>query len=405
MDAAQWIKLSSNLLFIAFIIYLINSIIFVIAILGKKWANRDPLDHQQTWGKRGIKLGVIGLLCHLGYVLARWIGQGHIPLTSMFEYMTFLSLTLIIAFLIIYQIYKVISLGAFVLPLAVTLIGWASVFDRTPTPLIPALQSNWLTMHVSLTALSQGIFAVSFAAGLMYVLRTVDQSKPSKQTWFVEFFLAVVLMLVGFVVTTSLFSGLNYEASFQYVNEREVMQEIKYSLPPIAGPYEGIPLKEEQMKPLITTPSWMKGVDAPRKYNTMIWSILSGAVLYLLLRLLLRRRLGALLQTWLMDLKPAMLDEIAYRAIAIAFPIFTLGGLIFAMIWAEQAWGRFWGWDPKEIWALITWLFYSAYLHLRLSKGWQGSKSAWLAVGGFIIIMFNLVFINLIVAGLHSYAS
>lgn len=404
MDAAGWIKLSSHLLFIAFIIYLLGSFIFVISILGKKWSNLDPEEHQRKWGRLGILFAVLGMLAHLGYVLSRWLGQGHIPLTSMFEYMTFLALTIIIAFLIIHKLYGVTSLGAFVLPLTLTLIGWASVFDQSPTPLIPALQSNWLTFHVSLTALSQGIFAVSFAAGLMYVLRTVDQSKASRQTGYVEFFLAVVLMLVGFVVTTTIFSSLGYQASFQYVNERNVTQEIEYTLPPIAGPYEGIPLKEDQMQPLISTPSWMKGIDAPRKFNTLIWSILSGTILYVLLRLIFRRRLGAVIQPWLMDLKPALLDEISYRAIAIAFPIFTLGGLIFAMIWAEQAWGRFWGWDPKEIWALITWLFYSAYLHLRLSKGWHGSKSAWLAVGGFIVIMFNLVFVNLVVAGLHSYA-
>ena len=94
----------------------------------------------------------------------------------------------------------------------------------------------------------------------------------------------------------------------------------------------------------------------------------------------------------------------SYRAIAIGFPIFALGGLVFAMIWAQIAWTRFWGWDPKEVWALVTFLFYAVYLHLRLSNGWHGEKSAWLCVIGFAIIMFNLVFVNLVIAGLHSYA-
>ena len=98
------------------------------------------------------------------------------------------------------------------------------------------------------------------------------------------------------------------------------------------------------------------------------------------------------------------MDEITYRSVLIAFPIFTLGALFFAMIWAQIAWGRFWGWDPKEVWALITFLFYAVFLHLRLSVGWEGKKSAWLAVIGFCIIMFNLVVVNLILAGLHSYA-
>ena len=104
-------------------------------------------------------------------------------------------------------------------------------------------------------------------------------------------------------------------------------------------------------------------------------------------------------------MKLDFVDEISYRSVIIGFPVFTLGGLIFAMIWAQIAWSRPWGWDPKEVWALVTWLFYAAFLHLRLSKGWHGEKSAWLAVVGFAIIMFNLVAVNLVIAGLHSYAS
>lgn len=119
---------------------------------------------------------------------------------------------------------------------------------------------------------------------------------------------------------------------------------------------------------------------------------------------MVRKRLSIPISKWVQDLDASLIDEISYRAIAIGFPIFTLGALIFAMIWASEAWGRFWSWDPKEVWALITFLFYSAYLHLRLSRGWIGEKSAWLAVIGFIIVMFNLVFVNMVIAGLHSYA-
>ncbi|WP_370642492.1 cytochrome c biogenesis protein CcsA [Virgibacillus salidurans] len=83
-------------------------------------------------------------------------------------------------------------------------------------------------------------------------------------------------------------------------------------------------------------------------------------------------------------------------------PLFTLGGLIFAAIWAQIAWDRFWGWDPKEVWALITRFFCAAYLHLRLSRGWHGGTR--LTVVGFSINMFNLIVVNLVLAGLHSYA-
>ncbi len=148
----------------------------------------------------------------------------------------------------------------------------------------------------------------------------------------------------------------------------------------------------------------MHGADAGKKLNTIIWSFITGSIIYLLLRLILRKRLGAALQPLLKRSKLDLLDEITYRSVAIGFPVFTLGGLIFAAIWAQIAWDRFWGWDPKEVWALITFLFYAAYLHLRLSRGWHGEKSAWLAVIGFAIIMFNLIFVKLVIAGLHSYA-
>lgn len=90
-----------------------------------------------------------------------------------------------------------------------------------------------------------------------------------------------------------------------------------------------------------------------------------------------------MLQPLLKGVKPQTVDELSYRAIAIGFPLFALGGLAFAMIYAQIAWTRFWGWDPKEVWALITFFFYAAYLHLRLSRNWHGERSAWLAVIGF----------------------
>ncbi|CAM5480272.1 C-type cytochrome biogenesis protein CcsB OS=Lysinibacillus sphaericus OX=1421 GN=LS41612_16135 PE=4 SV=1 [Lysinibacillus sphaericus] len=99
------------------------------------------------------------------------------------------------------------------------------------------------------------------------------------------------------------------------------------------------------------------------------------------------------------------MDEVSYRAIIIGYSLFSLGGLVFAMIWAQIAWGRYWGWGlKKEVWALITFLFYAALMHLRISKNWEGERTAWMAIIGFGIIVFNQVFVNLVIAGLHSYA-
>ncbi|MFF1607181.1 c-type cytochrome biogenesis protein CcsB [Amycolatopsis sp. NPDC058278] len=98
-----------------------------------------------------------------------------------------------------------------------------------------------------------------------------------------------------------------------------------------------------------------------------------------------------------------VLDRIAYRTTIFAFPVFTFGVLCGA-VWAESAWGRFWGWDPKETVAFIAWVVYAAYLHSRATAGWRGARAAAINIVGFAAIVFNLFFVNLVTAGLHSYA-
>ena len=97
------------------------------------------------------------------------------------------------------------------------------------------------------------------------------------------------------------------------------------------------------------------------------------------------------------------LDAIAYRTAIWSFPLFGLG-IVLGAIWAESAWGRYWGWDPKETTALITWIIYALYLHARATSGWRNTKAAWINIFGFATMVFNLFFINQVVSGLHSYA-
>jgi len=97
------------------------------------------------------------------------------------------------------------------------------------------------------------------------------------------------------------------------------------------------------------------------------------------------------------------LDRIAYRTTIFGFPVFGFG-VIFGAIWAEEAWGRYWGWDPKETVAFIAWVVYAAYLHARSTAGWRDRKAAWINVVGFVAMVFNLFFVNLVTVGLHSYA-
>ena len=108
---------------------------------------------------------------------------------------------------------------------------------------------------------------------------------------------------------------------------------------------------------------------------------------------------------WVARLLPeaASMDRIAYRINAFTFPLWTFA-VIAGAIWAENAWGRYWGWDPKETWAFITWVVYAAYLHARATAGWKARGSAWIALAGFGCLMFNYFGINLLVSGLHSYS-
>ncbi|GGA61035.1 c-type cytochrome biogenesis protein CcsB [Ornithinibacillus halotolerans] len=393
------IQTSSTMLFTAFIIYLVATLFFGFTIKDKLTDKRNS----KLAGKIAITLTIIGFIAHLIYFVTRWLASGHAPVSNMFEFVTFLGMCLVLAFIIIWFIYKFNLLGLFALPIAMLFIAYASMFPTEVAPLVPSLKSHWLYIHVTTVAVGSGILFISFVAGLIYLLRNVDQTERNKRSISLEVVMYLIFLLIGFIVASTAFGAMDYHASFEYTNNDKV-QTTDYTLPPIAAPHNGTLLTEDVMKPWFESPSWMRGADAGRKFNSVIWSFIVGTILYGIVRLILRKRVAAAIQPLLQHVKPDLLDEINYRSVAIGFPVYTLGGLIFAAIWAQEAWGRFWGWDPKEVWALITWFFYAAYLHLRLSRGWHGERSAWLAVIGFGIILFNLIVVNLVLAGLHSYA-
>ncbi|QGQ96921.1 c-type cytochrome biogenesis protein CcsB [Paenibacillus psychroresistens] len=413
-------SISMNYLIIALFVYCLGFTLFVISILGKNWRGRKPEQHMKLWGNIAFITSLVGYVLHIMFFFTRWYSGGHIPTANMFEFMTFLAMMIMTAFVIIFLIYRSLVIGVFALPVGVIILSYALVFPHEVQPLIPALQSYWLKIHVTTAATGEAFFAVGFAGGLMYLLRTINfkskERKDVKEQRSLEFVLFVLLMIVGFAASIFIFLAADYKATFtkdivtkdKAGTEVTMSQPVEYVLPPIFKPSGATLVTMKPFlgikKPLLEAPSWMKGANSGKKLNTVVWSIISGLILYGLLRLIARKPLGAAISPILNDMDPEDLDEISYRAIAIGYPIFTLGALIFAMIWAAEAWGRFWGWDPKEVWALITWLYYAFYLHLRLSKGWQGKKSAWLAVIGFTIVMFTLIGVNLVIAGLHSYS-
>ena len=394
MDLAN---LSSNLLLVSFFAYLVATLFFGGAVKGAK---SEVSYRNSRSGMIGLIITIIGFLTHVGYFITRWMASGHAPVSNMFEAVTALGMMLVLAFIILYVIYKTPSLGLFALPIAIVIIGYASMFPTEVTPLIPALKTKWLAIHVITTILGEAILAISAVAGLILLIKEVDVKKPSKERFWLEAIVYTVILFIGFIAITTGFRVAGYEAEFSFVNKNEQVESVTYNMPPLFGMHEYEALTEGTMKQWAEMPAI---IDA-KKLTTSTWSFFVGTALYLLLRLIFRRPIAAVIKPLTKNANTQLMDEVGYRAVLIGFPVFSLGGLVFAMIWAHEAWSRFWGWDPKEVWALITWLFYAAFLHLRLSRGWEGKKSAWLMVIGFILIMFNFIAVNMILAGLHSYA-
>lgn len=392
------VQLSSNLLLAAFILYLIATPFFAGGIREKRTLAKNAGPNRSS--KIAITLTIIGFISQIGYFFTRWAAGGHVPVSNLFEFTTFFGMMLVGAFILLYFIYKLNVLGLFALPIAMLIIAYASMFPTEISPLIPPLKSIWLPIHVSTVGAGQAILAVSFVAGIIYLLKVINTEEKSKKAFWLESIMYTMIVTLGFIIISLSFGAAGYQADFSWINKDDNQVVANYHLPALIGPHEGELLTEGKLEPFLSMPAI---IDA-QKLNTLLWSIFTGTILYILIRIIFRKRMSTLVQPLVKKANLDLVDEIGYRSVLIGFPVFALGGLVFAMIWAQIAWTRFWGWDPKEVWALITFLFYAAFLHLRLSRGWHGEKSAWLAVIGFAIIMFNLVAVNLILAGLHSYA-
>lgn len=389
MNQESLLSISSNALFIAFILLLIAIVPLGLAVKSKR----------KIFGKLGLLFTYIAFALQLVYFVVRWVAVDHAPVSNMYEFMTFFGIMLTGSYLIIHFLYKQIVVGLFTIPVSLIILGYGSVFAKEVSPLVPSLQSHWLTIHVMTVAFSSAILSVSFATGLIYLLRTLDVSKKSISTYGLEFVLYCLVVVIGFIGVSTFFSLATEEVQVQFDNAQGQQEKATYVMKPLIVSKGAVTEKGDA----IGVVEIRNKIDA-KKLNSIVWAFIVGTILYGVIRFITRKSISALLKPWTSRVQPQLMDEISYRAVVIGFPLFALGGLLFAMIWAQIAWSRYWGWDPKEVWALITFLFYAAFLHFRLSKGWEGEKTAWLAIIGFGIIVFNQVFVNLVIAGLHSYA-
>ncbi len=384
MNTEDLLTLSSNLLFISFLILLIAILPLGLSVKSKG----------RIFSFLGILLTYFAFILQLGYFITRWIAINHAPVSNMFEFVTFFGIMLIGSFILIYHIYKQVVVGLFVIPIALIIIGYGSVFSNEVKPLVPSLQSHWLTIHVITVAISSAVLSISFATSLIYLLKVLDVKKKTISTRALEFVMYCLVVVIGFIGASTVFSIFMEKVTIQYSNAQNVLDKAVYKMYPIIVNENDLGLG------IITIPNTIDAV----KLNSIVWAFIVGSILYLFIRLITRKSISVLLKPFTNRVNANLMDEVSYRAIVIGYPLFSLGGLLFAMIWAQIAWGRYWGWDPKEVWALITFLFYAALMHLRLSKNWEGERTSWMAIIGFGIRVFNQVFVNLVIAGLHSYA-
>jgi cytochrome c-type biogenesis protein CcsB len=172
----------------------------------------------------------------------------------------------------------------------------------------------------------------------------------------------------------------------------------------IGGLFEGLFLRTEWLALTHDLPNMREGGMSKSAWlifeffgAAYIFGLIVSPLVFILLAKLRR------LPTTKLPISLELLDEISYKAVSLGYPLYTVGALFAGAIWAEQAWGAFWSWDPKEVGALITWLFFSGYLHARYQRGWTGSRAAILAVAGFLIVLLSF-FGNYFFGGLHAYA-
>jgi cytochrome c-type biogenesis protein CcsB len=328
----------------------------------------------RTVGIAATTLTVAGFVSQTMAILIRWkefydiSGMGilrSIPLTNLYESLIFFVWCLILGYLILEFKYKNRSFGAFVTPVAGLALAFIDIsgMSKEIHPLIPALQSNWLLAHVTMSFIAYAAFAISFSTGLMYLIITTEKkNQPAYIFWTVT---------LGIFVTLMLAMGLDFLT-------------FRVAVRP-----------EEFIKSYMFRSSFLNKSTA---IQILSW-LSTAAIIFIFWRF--GYVLRGLIEKF--NISAEILDELTYKSIAIGFPIFTLGGLIFGAIWADQAWGTYWSWDPKETWSLITWFIYAFYLHGRMIRGWRGKRVAIVAVLGFLAVIVTYMGVNLLLSGLHSY--
>ena len=382
-----------------------------------------------------------GLAANTGAVAHRWYEAGHPPFASIYEMLLSFVWTLAVLTLVAEKKFGVKVIGTVTMPVAIVGVVLMQLLRTDVHPLVPALQSTWLHVHVTLAMLAYAACALSFALALMFLI----QDKMQNETFLATTSLFGIGVYLGILTRFENWGGLsvvgwNAQEKSEMFLQRGVRLFVVIPdlgwlmllvLLVVAAPFAlyivGRVRKNEALFTLANRAVFVSillqivallvfllrarggqypSLDAEGLYATSLAAspfILSGLVggifsslLYLLL-LWRRPDLERLLPT------AEALDRITYKTICIAFPLLTLM-IAAGAYWANRTWGSYWSWDPKETWAAITWLVYAGYLHMRITRGWRGRRAAYFAILGFVVVMFTFFGVTYLLPGLHAYA-
>jgi cytochrome c-type biogenesis protein CcsB len=382
-----------------------------------------------------------GLVANTGAVAHRWYEAGHPPFASLYEMLLSFVWTLAALTLIAEKRYGVKVIGTVTMPVAIVGVVLMQLLRSEVRPLVPALQSTWLHVHVTLAMLAYAAGALSFALAMMFLI----QDKMKTETFLAATSVFTVGIYAGILSRFERWGGLNVVA-WDGENKTEmfisrglrlfvtipdlgwlmllvfatvsaplvlyILSQVKknenFLLMANRAVFISILLQALALAFFLlrTRDGHYPSLDAEGLYPTslaaspFILSALVGGVFANLLYLLLLWRRPDL-ERLLPDREA--LDRVTYKTICIAFPLLTLM-IAAGAYWANRAWGSYWNWDPKETWAAITWLVYAGYLHMRITRGWRGRQAAYFAILGFAVVMFTFFGVTYLLPGLHAYA-
>ncbi|MGD1713751.1 c-type cytochrome biogenesis protein CcsB [Dapis sp. BLCC M172] len=301
----------------------------------------------------------IANLCIATLLGARWLEAGYFPISNLYESLFFLTWGITTIHLIAENMSGSRLVGIFTSPVAMGISAFAALTlpsnMQISEPLVPALKSNWLMMHVSVMMLSYSTLMVGSLLAIAFLIITSGQK----------------VELSGSSFGTRAYRNNHFgkhSENLQLETEGANLNEIKNN-------HEPFPLSTKNGHSQTAVLEMTQVTQTVEAETTLSPERLNIA------------------QT---------LDNISYRIIGLGFPLLTIG-IIAGAVWANEAWGSYWSWDPKETWALITWLVFAAYLHARITRGWQGRKPAILAATGFAVVWVCYLGVNLLGKGLHSY--